>query len=295
MESPKAEYSDLYRFGASVGVLIISLALFGPWLILRNDYGLILDASVYNSLETQSKRLFNLKAGVFLFVQENLLVLVITLLIIGLGILIWSICNWYLRRQKFEDNKLRIQPMNEEEKKKEEANRASEQDRDSSSTLNPVTSSDTKHKISEMSKLDMFVTGKLKKCFSNDYAFLTEQKIGSTYYDFILQSLDKNIRDVIIEIKTIQVPKSVEWLNNVLNNLEVIRGFYNITQQKNARALLIVVNLESNLGRSSVEKLKELARSYKDVTVKIIDNDVLTIMDCSEFRRFIQDESLSLT
>ncbi|MFY7671579.1 hypothetical protein ACOSP6_10895 [Tenacibaculum sp. MEBiC06402] len=53
----KVEFSDLYKFQTSVGLLIIASAFLIPWLFMKQDIGLLISRAEYNSLIPDSKDL----------------------------------------------------------------------------------------------------------------------------------------------------------------------------------------------------------------------------------------------
>lgn len=290
MESPKAEYADLYRFGASLGVILIGVAIFGPWVILRNDYGLILDSSIYDSLQPQAQLLFDHKVKIFNAAQGSIFWIATGILALGIFIIWLSVHQWYKKKQIHEDKKYEIESASFEEKQAARFQEIQEQKVDIGTKLEPTSTNDSKIPISEISSLDMLVAGKLSSCFSEHFQVLSNLKIGSAYYDFILQARDKNSKDIIIELKTIQTFKTDEWLIRSLNNLAVAKNLYEFTQGNASRGILLIVKFESDKGQNSIARLESIAKSFIGLSVKVIDRDVLQITDCSEFRKLILDE-----
>lgn len=290
MESPKVEYTDLYRFGASLGVILIGVAIFGPWVILRNDYGLILDSSTYASLQPQAQLLFDHKVKIFNDAQTSIFWIASVIFVLGAFILYKSVRNWFIKKQVHEDKKYEIESASFEEKQAARLQEIQEQKVDISTKLEPTTTNDSKRLISEISSLDMLVSGKLGRCFSEHFQVLSNLKIGSAYYDFILQARDKSTKDIIIELKTLQTFKTDDWLIKLLSNLTVTKDLYNLTQGNASRAILLIVKFESDKGQSYIARLESFAKSFNELSVKVIDRDVLQITDCSEFRKLILDE-----
>ena len=289
VESPKAEYTDLYRFGASIGVILIGVAIFGPWVILRNDYGLILDSSTYNSLQPQAQLLFDHKIKIFNDAQAIIFWIAPVILALGIFFIWLSVRQWYKKKQIHEDKKYEIESASFEEKQAARLQEMQEQKVDIGTKLEPTTTNDSKRLISEISSLDMLVFGKLGRCFSEHFQVLSNLKIGSAYYDFILQARDKGTKDIIIELKTIQTFKTDDWLIKLLNNLAVAKNLYDFTQGNASRAILLIVKFESDKGQSYIARLESFAKSFNELSVKVIDRDFLQITDCSEFRKLILD------
>lgn len=290
MESPKVEYTDLYRFGASLGVILIGVAIFGPWVILRNDYGLILDSSIYSSLQPQAQLLFDQKVKIFNDAQASIFWIAPVILALGIFIIGVSVHQWYKKKQIHEDKKIEMESASYGEKQAAMLQELHEQKVDNGTKLEPTTINDSKRLISEISSLDMLVSGKLGYCLSKHFQVLSNLKIGSTYYDFILQARDKGTKDIIIELKTIQTFKTDDWLISLLSNLTMAKDLYNLTQGKASRAILLIVKFESDKGQSYIARLESFAKSFNELSMKVIDRDVLETIDCSGLSKLILDE-----
>src|SRR3982751_5515029 len=93
----KPEYSDLYKFVASVGVILISLALLFPWLLLRESFDALHKVSEIAELPQTAQQLLAYRQNTALWWVENVHWFSIILSIFGLAFLCIGVGFW---RQK---------------------------------------------------------------------------------------------------------------------------------------------------------------------------------------------------
>ena len=67
----KIEFSDLYRFLTSVGLIIIASSFLIPWLFMKQEIGLLVSKSQYSELIENSKNLTDNRISLGLFITKK--------------------------------------------------------------------------------------------------------------------------------------------------------------------------------------------------------------------------------
>src|SRR5687768_7405134 len=98
----KIEFSDLYKFLTSVGLLFIASAFIIPWLYMKQDMGVSITNEEYEQLVNGSKYLVDRKICFSIFLIKILPFVCIFLFLSGIFLSYFGISNW-LKKQKYAD------------------------------------------------------------------------------------------------------------------------------------------------------------------------------------------------
>src|SRR4051794_30715311 len=97
MEKP--EYGDLYKFIASVGVVLISLALVFPWLMLRESFDVFHKASEIGEMTQTAQEVIAYRQSTALWWVQNVGYFSAALATIGLVTLAVGVYFWRTKQQ----------------------------------------------------------------------------------------------------------------------------------------------------------------------------------------------------
>jgi hypothetical protein len=208
----KPEYSDLYKFVASVGVILISLALLFPWLLLRESFDALHKVSEIAELPQTAQQLLAYRQNTALWWVENVHWFSIILSIFGLAFVCIGVAFWRPKqmvldtKEQLEVQKLAYQlsRMSPEEIAVNKIAEAAEQAQarvEESGAQEIIPPSEVKQAVSEAFRLGKVVTEKLSRCFSSRGTVINNRRIGVTDYDIIFSSSVSDLSDVSIEVR----------------------------------------------------------------------------------------------
>jgi hypothetical protein len=104
----KLEYSDLYKFLVSLGIVLISLSLVVPWLFLRESFDALLKASDISELTPRAQALLIYRQQAALWFIRNVRWISLLLAIGGFLPLVMGIVFW-VRKQRLLDQREEIE------------------------------------------------------------------------------------------------------------------------------------------------------------------------------------------
>lgn len=211
----KLEYSDFYKFLASLGIVMIALAILAPWLLLRESFDVSLKSSEISELPPTAQTLISYRQHIALRFVKNIWWVSGILLLLGLVTLCTGVILWWAKKQHFLDQKDELgaekAKVDLEKARRELASmsageivakgvkKAEEETRTGEITEQPTVSLITS-RVQEYLEVEQVFLEKLVDCFGEE-TVLTQQKIGQTSYDAILLSDDPRLTDVIFEVK----------------------------------------------------------------------------------------------
>lgn len=99
----KIEFSDLYKFLTSVGLIIIASALLIPWLFLKQEIGLLISQSEYNELLESSKKLTDNRIVLGLIVTKSIPYISGILFVLGIMISVIGLSKWKKKQDTVDE------------------------------------------------------------------------------------------------------------------------------------------------------------------------------------------------
>lgn len=121
----KVEFSDAYKFVASIGLIAIGLSILVPWFLNKENEIVLVEAKKILALTPTAQKIVNQQQSNLLLLNNHLILISCILVSIGISLLGWSIFQWN-KRQRVTD---RIQ--DEELKSKVISNMTDQQKRHS--------------------------------------------------------------------------------------------------------------------------------------------------------------------
>jgi len=292
----KVEFSDLYKFSASVGLILIGLSIATPWLINHDVSFVSMKYSDINDLSASGKAIITKQQKTLELINNNIIFLCSFLFLSGIALLAWSIKKWN-ERQTVVDSL-----QDEELKSKQFQNLSIEEKRDQIAEENNI---DTEENEIQLPSPDLApketsaeffqnaaeniinsiidIENRLYKKISSDasakYLSLQNIKSNEVNFDILLESRFQNLKHRIIEIQVFHVKLSRQNLIRSLHRIDYAKETYEKNSGKNTVAVLLVVindNLWANSG--SIENwFFEYPKSAGLKLVKIKSSNVDTI------------------
>jgi hypothetical protein len=94
MEMNKPEYSDLYKFIVSLGLILIAFAILLPWLFLRESFDSLVSASDIANLTPTAQTLITHRQNVALWIVQNIVWISAIPAILGFVSLVGGLFLW---------------------------------------------------------------------------------------------------------------------------------------------------------------------------------------------------------
>ncbi|WP_156152597.1 hypothetical protein [Flammeovirga sp. OC4] len=242
------DYSDISKFLVSLGIVLISISVYIPFLYLTNSFGLIISSNDYNLLADFSKDLIDIKYDIVISLRY--IVPLISLLILLLGIFLFykGFMKWNIKQVKLD---LMDDYALEEKRRKIEQdysfNKIIETGEESikNNTKNNVQEIENHEKqkqsyVSQMLEVERKFNELLQKFFFEEYRVKNNQRLDSFEYDFILNSPMNSINDKILEIKYFKSKVSYHYSTELLNQLSIKLELYKSNIKENANGYLII-------------------------------------------------------
>src|SRR5690606_17707282 len=119
----KIEFSDLYKFLTSVGLIIIASSFIIPWLFMKQEIGLLISETEYNELIESSKNLTDDRIKLGLFITKAIpfiscILFAFGTIITGIGLFKWKKKQDYVDETdhlKLTELKAKVKELNNEE------------------------------------------------------------------------------------------------------------------------------------------------------------------------------------
>jgi hypothetical protein len=307
----RLEYGDLYRFLASLGIVLISLALLVPWLFLRESFDGLLKPSDISELTPTGQLLLAYRQQTALWVIQNLWWISSLLVIGGLVFLSAGVYLWWTRRQRVldrrEESKTRKVDLEVEQLKREmqplkpgviaiNAIREITEELEAETPPEPAVVSSVRTGVQDYLRVEEIFFDKLVTCYG-DERVLTHQRARHSAYDAILVSDSPLLADVVFEVKRLARRLSFERVRAaVAQTTALIQDYAVLRARLTATVVGIVVFVVAEHDRESA-RMQEFLRTAKDqadlygvnVHPIFITEKELRDIRCSDLRAMIND------
>lgn len=287
----KVEFSDLYKFKTSIGLIIIVLGVILPWFFLRQDSELIISYEDYYNLIPESKALFDKKLNLSSNIIELIPYFSLALIILGILLTILGYSKWYSKQKiadateqiNYDNLKGGIKAQSSDEIKenanndvKEEENYKSDQevlDEDKldaeNSAINVTNNEEEKPSQEKLTNnlisMENLFLDKITSYNSFNYKIQSKVKIAKIYeVDFLLNAFNtKKYNDLIIEIKYLQSKLSMQLVRDSFNKgMAIHANYHNLTKRNNVFILIIIYN-ENIANESELARFKKAIQDFK--------------------------------
>jgi hypothetical protein len=274
----KIEFSDLYKFLTSVGLIFIISSIIMPWLFMNQDVGLLFSDLDYDALTERAKALVDRRTSINLKILKLLPYLSSFLFISGGAILIYGLKRWSLK-QKFVDETDQIQlnvlrskslnPEQTEKKREDEINqdiKASKEDDSLEFSIKPK-----KFPSKEIEILKTNLVG-IEELFFKKIADYNIFKYEPNYnvsihdkyeLDVVLKPINrKKYTDIYIEIKYLQQSLFVNIFRDVFSKMVKITGISYRLTNRFPKAFIMVVYKDNIASLGEINRFKIAISEY---------------------------------
>ncbi len=276
----KIEFSDIYKFIASIGLILIGMAVVLPWFINHDTPFLLIEANKIKALTPTAQNIIKDQQSTLSFLNNWIVVASLILFSGGITMLIWSIINWR-KRQMVVDG------IQDEELKSRQLQNISIQDKrelikeDINTELNtnyyqnehgPVQQTDIDEQIDEYIKIENIVYSSLKISHSLRYDALQNVSILNIAIDVILRSKTRVLRDRLIEIKYLKSNLTFEPIQSLMEALFENTKIYRKTVKRSASPVLLVfysTNEYPDLLVQFKKRLQAKAKAIGEINFKV--------------------------
>ncbi|RPJ74973.1 MAG: hypothetical protein EHM20_09720 [Alphaproteobacteria bacterium] len=300
----KFEYSDFYKFIASVGIALISLAVLVPWLFFREPFDLLLKTEDITNLTPLAQSIIQNRQTILQIVINIIPWFSLGSLILGLITFVIGGINWFNRTQRIMDKmselnlailerQLASQSTTEVIAQKEEEAKAQVEEHIVTTEEETVLEPDIINTIVQGAyRVEKQLADKLKMCFAKTHDVLTERRLGAASYDIVLVSKNNRAEDYIFEVKYIRQGFKYNWLrDNVLKTVYASQ-LYEVKAKRESLPVLVVIGSESMFGTTKIGYQKriqeELASTEIRALVIFLTEQELEELDCIKLNNILK-------
>jgi hypothetical protein len=302
----KVEYSDFYKFIASVGITLIALSLFVPWIFLKEPFDLLLHEEDFSLLTPLAQGIIQSRQEIIRIIINYIPAFTIITLIIGVAILITGGLMWFDKTQKFLDKlnalnvivleqQLKISSPDEVKAQQEEEIKAQleiePQGRNNAQMTDEILSNQTEiaKLTADAIRIEERIFGLLASCVSETHFILSERRVGPVVFDLVLASKSRFYNDRIVEIKYVNVGFKYNWLRDNALKLLYANQIYHQQTNRNSLPILLIVGANSSVfpGYAKRERFitsieEEFKKLNSEVNISMITEDDLFNCDCKK-------------
>lgn len=286
----KLEYSDLYKFIVSLGLILIAFAVILPWLFLRESFDSLISASDIANLTPTAQALITYRQTVALWFVKNIIWISSIPAIFGVLSLVGGLFLWQ-RKQKLTDVKdeLETEKLRLEVKSMLPKQIAVKliQEAASASTSKPNETSATNGQIkviNEYIRIENMIISKLSDCFGSANV-RPNQQIKDSGIDALIR-ISKTER-ALLEIKYYTKPAQLsQRIKNVTQALvRAVQSYITLAPHYRVHGIGLIV-----LGDEFYKSTKE---NSNEITSSMIDGIYVRVITISE-KEFISLDSVQL-
>lgn len=275
----KVNYSDVNRFLVSLGLLLIFVALGLPFLLLKNNYEVIIEQNKFDSLTYYAQSMIITKQNVIQILVVVIPTFSVVFLIFGIISINKGIRQW-LRRQTIEDEKFDA----EKSKVKAEISRINAETLKINLDAKSLTDQQLNQKnlkeielenkdYSEKEKdllaaqyllIEKLIYEKLQFAFYKNYNLLSNQIINNYEFDLILNPKNSSsriqlLKEIIVEIKFLNKYNG-RVINSAIEHTRLLAKNY---PNKIPKAYLILICSSNEVKENSLTRVTAIASDDK--------------------------------
>ncbi len=220
----KIEYGDINKFFVSVGLVLIGLSILSPYLYLKEDFGIYLSQTDFDSLQDSVKELVLDKQNKVKQLQSLFFCIPIILSVSGILFLVIGLYRWFSRQEKIDEKfdieldklKLELKSLTQEEREEKVMQEVQEIELDKKTEPNEI----QKKVFNKYIAIEESITEIFKNYNSENFEVLSQQKMGNKFeIDILLRAKNKGFADRIVEIKYFNGKISESIINSTLHKL----------------------------------------------------------------------------
>lgn len=251
----KIDFSDIYKFLTSAGLVIMAVALIIPWLYIKQNNGIEISTQEFESFIRSSQILVQQKIIFSSVISIFIIPISMILFIMGIFSFSYGIIKWWNKQRDFVDKmdqisldkrRVEYESLTSDEIENEASEDVSnELEVTTTTTMEPVTTDDTaiEEMKNELLSIEEEIYKKIKEYNPFDYIPKANIKIDNDQIDILLESY--NIRknsDIIIDINYLQSSLNMTFIYNRWQRfMKSIENYSKKNSKRKYRAVFIVV------------------------------------------------------
>lgn len=264
----KIEYGDINKFFVSIGLILIGLSILSPYLYLKEDFGIYLSQTDFDSLQDSVKELVLDKQNKVKKLQSLFFCIPIILSVSGILFLVIGLYRWFNRQQKIDEKfdieldklKLELKSLTQEEREEKVMQEVQEIELEKKTEPNEI----QKKVFSKYIEIEESITEIFKNYNSKNFEILSQQRMGNKFeIDILLRAKNKGFADRIVEIKYFNGKISESIINSTLHRLSSYVTYYKQATNKVVVPVLIIVYHLKDVGKTGLLETEVMITSRK--------------------------------
>lgn len=260
----KFEFSDLYKFFVSLGVVLITISVLTPWLFLREPFDLLKTADELAKLTPFAQEALSKRQQLVMLALQIIPVFSLTGISLGLLMGGYGLYRW-TANQRIHDEKTRIELEISKQSLRDATEDEVEKHREyeasvihGRSTLSGESAGSFKPTIvNEALDVEKQFLTRATSVYSKKYDVLTEKVINGAFVDIALQGKSNFTKDFLLEIKYIKKGFNYGWLREVALKLRYISSLYSQSENRIPNTILIVVSSSDVLNNKKYKSFQD--------------------------------------
>jgi hypothetical protein len=297
----KFEYSDFYKFIASLGIALISLAVLVPWLFLREPFDLLLKSDDIIKLTPLAQSIIGQRQSLI----EAIIKIIpwFSPIVFGFGLVtfIFGGRMWLNKTQrqidklselnvKLLEQQLVLKTPEESKADKEEEVMAMLEDEDGAliEVEDILQQDEVGNVVRSAYRIEKMVADRLKDCFEDSYKVLSERRLNMASFDIILLARTEKLHDYTIEVKYIRKGFKYNWLRDNVQKSILANQIYQKELERVSIPVLLVIIPQSMTDTTREIYLQRIEKDMANLNVKhltILRTETeLFKLSCSELK-----------
>ncbi|XOV69061.1 MAG: hypothetical protein ACFHU9_07705 [Fluviicola sp.] len=293
----RIEFSDLYKFLTSVGLIFIAAAFLLPWLFMKEGIGIAISNSEYNDLIIESKNLTDKRIALSSFVISSI-PWISGALFLGGGFLVgFGLFHWKKKQNRVDETeelnltelRTKIQRLNTSEIREKAEQEVTEE----ISSTSDITENEIKVEQPDIETLKNNLIDMEGLFFEKIIAFNTfdfkpnsnVKIVDGREVDILLHSYNiKRLPDVLIEIKYLQNKLSMQLIRDSYKKFRETHSKYVVSAKRNAKMKFIIVYKEDIANLEEINRFVSACNLLeKEINYQALKFFVLTESQAKDF------------
>jgi hypothetical protein len=308
----KVEYSDLYKFAVSLGLVLITLALLIPCILIRDLDKWMISPSTYRHLSASAQYAFRLREIRALWFSHNYGLFAVPLAVLGAVLILLGLPRW-LQQQANLDSELgaRVKAIAEGTSEKtlegilqDAATEVRSDAEENVDVVPPAENVTTKEMgapqestategeegslVAKYVLVESTLASKLQSALQGNYGILRNRRLGTHEADIILVSRSPYGTDFLIDVRYAPYGLSLAQLHKTLGQLFALRKQYLGITVKVANMLLFLVTSDRSM-RSLQAMYDNISEKYRPLKVRLITEEQLQSLTDEQLMKMLKN------
>jgi hypothetical protein len=282
----KFEFGDLYKFVVSLGVVLISISVLGPWLFLKEPFDLF-------KTEAELKAVSEVARAAILSRQESVAFILKFIpwfsaigCITGVAFIYLGLKRWHTNQLLLDEQtklEVEIKKQSLRDATKDEIAVVAEKDFQALSFQQVTEDYGLNSFEASYRQLERQVASRLRALYGSKYEIAPNKMVGAVEIDLLLRGKAMLTKDIIVEIKGIRRGFNYGWLREAfLRNIYAKNIYTQVTNRIPNTLLLIVTDFQGETPEKYSLLLKKISeeeqgRKGKDRVVMLTKEELQSL------------------